>query len=52
MRAGGKKAVLGEIPAGGFPREIRVSADGKTMFVTNFTSGTLEMVELARVRVR
>jgi DNA-binding beta-propeller fold protein YncE len=52
LRAGGKKAVLGEIPAGGFPREIRVSADGKTMFVTNFTSGTLEMVELARVRVR
>lgn len=52
LRAGGKDAVLGEIPAGGFPREIRVSADGKTMFVTNFTSGTVEMVDLARVRVR
>lgn len=51
LRAGGKKAVLGEIPAGGFPREIRLSADGRTMFVTNFASGTLEMVDLARARV-
>jgi DNA-binding beta-propeller fold protein YncE len=52
MRAGGKQAVLGEIPAGGFPREIRVSADGRTMFVTNFTSGTVEMVDLGAVRLR
>jgi DNA-binding beta-propeller fold protein YncE len=48
LRAGGKKAVLGEIPAGGFPREIRVTTDGKTMFVTNFSSSTLEMIDLAR----
>lgn len=51
LRAGGSNAVLGEIPAGGFPREIRVSADGRTMFVTNFTSRTVEMVDLGRVRV-
>jgi DNA-binding beta-propeller fold protein YncE len=48
LRAGGKKAVLGEIPAGGFPREIRISTDSRTLFVTNFTSGTLEMVDVAR----
>ena len=52
LRAGGKQAVLGEIPAGGFPRELRVSADGRTLFVTNFASGTLEMVDLGTVRVR
>jgi DNA-binding beta-propeller fold protein YncE len=48
LRAGGKKAVLGEIPAGAFPRELRLSADGRTLFLTNFTSRTLEMIDLAR----
>ena len=48
LRAGGKKAVLGEIPGGGFPRELRLSADGRTLFLTNFTSMTLEMIDLAR----
>lgn len=48
LRAGGKKAKLGEIPAGGFPRELRVSPDGRTLFATNFTSGTVEMIDLAR----
>lgn len=42
-------AVLGVIPAGGFPRELRVTADGQTLLVTNFTSNTLELVDLARV---
>lgn len=48
LRAGGKKSVLGQIPAGGFPRELRVTPDGRTLFVTNFTSRTLEMIDLAR----
>lgn len=48
LKAGGKNAVLGEIQAGGFPRELRVTADGRTLFVTNFTSRTLEMIDLAR----
>ena len=48
LRAGGEKSVLGEMPAGGFPRELRVTADGRTLFVTNFSSGTLEMIDLAR----
>ena len=47
--ASGPSAVLGVIPAGGFPRELRVTADGQTLLVTNFTSNTLELVDLARV---
>lgn len=47
--ASGPAAVLGVIPAGGFPRELRVTADGQTLLVTNYTSNTLELVDLARV---
>lgn len=47
--ASGPGAVLGVIPAGGFPRELRVTADGQTLLVTNFTSNTIELVDLARV---
>jgi DNA-binding beta-propeller fold protein YncE len=45
----GAAAVLGTIPAGAFPRELRVSADGRTLFVTNFNSKTLELVDLSRL---
>ncbi|HYV97143.1 MAG TPA: hypothetical protein VE967_06800, partial [Gemmatimonadaceae bacterium] len=44
----GAAAVIGKIPAGGFPRELRVTADGKALLVTNFTSKTLEIVDLGR----
>jgi DNA-binding beta-propeller fold protein YncE len=47
--ASGAAAVLGLIPAGGFPRELRVTADGRTLLVTNFTSNTLELVDLTRL---
>jgi len=47
LRAG-TRANIGTIPAGAFPRELRVSADGRTLFVTNFASRTLEVVDLAR----
>ena len=47
--ASGPAAVLGVIPAGGFPRELRVTADGQTLLVTNFASNKLELVDLARV---
>jgi hypothetical protein len=36
------------IPAGGFPRELRVTADQKTLLITNFTSRTVELVDLDR----
>ena len=48
LRAGGKNAKIGEIPAGGFPRELRLAPDGRTLFLTNFTSMTLEMIDVAR----
>jgi DNA-binding beta-propeller fold protein YncE len=37
------------IPAGGFPRELKLTADGRTLLVTNYASGTLELVDLARL---
>lgn len=37
------------LPAGGFPRELKATADGNTLLVTNFTSSTLELVDLARL---
>lgn len=45
---GGVRAEVGTIAAGAFPRELRVSADGRTLFVTNFASHTLEAIDLAR----
>jgi DNA-binding beta-propeller fold protein YncE len=46
--ASGAAAVLGTIPAGAFPRQLHVSADGKTVLLTNFASGTLQIVDLDR----
>ncbi len=48
----GKSAVLGKIPAGGFPRELRLTADGQTLLVTNFSSRTVEIVDLSRLSLR
>jgi DNA-binding beta-propeller fold protein YncE len=48
----GARAVLGTIPAGTFPRELRVTEDGRTLLVTNFNSSTLELVDLARLPLR
>ena len=32
-----------------FPRELRVTADGKTLLITNFASKSLQLVDLARL---
>lgn len=40
--------VVGMIPSRGFPREIRATADGHTLLVTNFSAGTLQIVDLRR----
>ena len=45
----GAAAVLGTIPAGAFPRELRLTADAKTLIVTNFNSKTIELVDLGRL---
>jgi len=47
--ASGAAAEVGTIPAGAFPRELRVTADGKTLLLTNFNSSTLEIIDLERL---
>lgn len=43
----GRPALLGYLPAGGFPREMALEPDGRTLLVTNFSSGQLEVVGVA-----
>lgn len=38
-----------EVEAGSFPREERLSPDGNTLYVTNFSSNQLEMIDLTRL---
>lgn len=45
----GESAVLGSIPAGAFPREMRVTPDATTLIVTNFASRSIEMIDLSRL---
>ena len=45
----GAAAVLGTIPAGAFPRELTLTADSRTLLVTNYNSKTLEVVDLAKL---
>ena len=40
-------SVVATIPAGNFPREITVSADGATLYLTNFNSDALQVIQLA-----
>jgi DNA-binding beta-propeller fold protein YncE len=49
--AAGAAAVLGTVATGAFPREMRVTADGKTLLVTNFASKSLEMIDVSRMTV-
>ncbi len=44
----GADSTLGLLPANAFPREIRSTADGQTLLVTNFTGQTLEIVDVSR----
>ncbi len=46
-RAGeGAAAVIGSIPCGGFPRELRLTPDGQTLLLANFLSRTLQVISL------
>jgi DNA-binding beta-propeller fold protein YncE len=44
-----KNPEIGQIPCGAFPREFSLSADGKTLFLTNFRSGTLQVMDVSRL---
>jgi DNA-binding beta-propeller fold protein YncE len=45
----GQSALMGTIPAGAFPREFGQSPDGRTLFVANYNSNELEVIDLARL---
>lgn len=48
----GAAAILGVIPAGGFPREFGATVDGKVIFVANYTTNTLEVIDVGRMHVQ
>ena len=43
----GKPALLGYLPAGGFPRQMALEPSGRTLLVTDFSSQQLEAVDAA-----
>ena len=50
--AEGAAAIVGNVPAGLFPREFARSLDGKTLFVGNFNSNNIEMIDIERIPVQ
>ena len=44
-----KDAVIGEIPAGTFPRELSIQATQNRLLVTNFGSNQLEVIDLSHL---
>ncbi|MDR3703294.1 MAG: hypothetical protein P4L56_26845 [Candidatus Sulfopaludibacter sp.] len=46
---GSQNAAIGSVPAGAFPRELRLSADGRTLFLTNFGSNSLQVMDVERL---
>jgi DNA-binding beta-propeller fold protein YncE len=47
----GMAAVVGIIATGAFPREMVVSPDGRTLFVTNFGSNALQVLDIAHLPI-
>jgi hypothetical protein len=45
----GAAAILGTVPVGVFPRELRVTEDERTLLLTNFGSKTLAVIDVARL---
>jgi DNA-binding beta-propeller fold protein YncE len=45
----GADAVIGAIPAGAFPREMRVTSDGRVLLLTNFGSRSVQMIDLSHL---
>jgi DNA-binding beta-propeller fold protein YncE len=45
----GGPALLGQVAAGAFPRELTVSADGGTVYVSNYASGDVESVDVSGI---
>jgi DNA-binding beta-propeller fold protein YncE len=47
----GAAAVQGSVPAGLFPREFGRTPDGQTLFISNYISSELEVIDLKRMTV-
>ncbi len=47
----GLAAVQGIIPAGSFPREMAVSSDARTLFLANYGSDSLQVIDIAHLPV-
>ncbi len=45
----GRPALTGYLPAGRFPREMTLEPGGRALLVTNYDSGQLESVPVARL---
>lgn len=43
----GRNPVFASVPAGAYPREFFLSSDGRTLFLTNFMSGTLQVLDVS-----
>jgi DNA-binding beta-propeller fold protein YncE len=46
----GRPSILGKLGAGGFPREMSLTPDGKTLLVTDFSSGQLQAIRVSSLR--
>jgi DNA-binding beta-propeller fold protein YncE len=46
--AAGAAAIMGNIPAGAFPREFGQTPDGRTLFVANYNSNELQVIDLTQ----
>jgi DNA-binding beta-propeller fold protein YncE len=47
----GADALVGTIPAGAFPREMSVSPDGRTLFLTNFSSNSVQVMDIEHLPI-
>lgn len=47
----GTAAIVGTIPVGSGPRDASLTKDGRTLFVPNFNSSTLRLIDLVRLRI-
>jgi DNA-binding beta-propeller fold protein YncE len=45
----GSGALIGTLPAGIFPRELTLSADGQTLLLANYGSNTLQVMDAAAI---
>lgn len=45
----GAAAVVGSVPAGAFPREMRLLPGGRALVLTNFNSNSIQIIDLTRL---